>query len=506
MGNERQQLDSKEDVKATLEKIEQWEPLIQKAARRFDIRPEDIRAIIGVESHGRPTARAGGAKSASGLMQVTAGTWGEMQRKHKDLAPYDFASNWNKPEINILFGAATLASKRESMRRFGLDVDGPQFAKLAITAYNGGEGVVKMAYEHAKAAGAKNPEEACLQFEHLAYAVEHTKDKIWQYYMPGHGGAKRNKSGTMAEAVKLKTQEIMKYPNRVGAYLAEQKADTRTTTTETKSDTTQTTETRSGDVTVSVDELTPVLPGHLIAKSVGEGGNNHEGDVGTVQKALQEHGHSPGAIDHRIGPRTIGAIRAFQAGFLKRPDGLVEVGRATEKHLMQPGTSTKTEDEKEKKETEPTTEQSETSSQGSAQMSRLVATASSVRGKRPLGKCYAAVKVHINNAGGYGNFKNIYTDRRFQPQGEAHDFADIVNRAPAKFGLERLSITNPYDAPTGSLVVVAAGSPGTRHKTAGDITVKGPNDEFFNDGSMGYKGRVAWPPKRGGVLGVYKPK
>ena len=85
-------------------------------------------------------------------------------------------------------------------------------------------------------------------------------------------------------------------------------------------------------------------------------------------------------------------------------------------------------------------------------------------------------------------------------------FAERVNTNPARFGLERLSISNPYEAPEGSIIVVAPGSPGTRHPTAGDIVVKGPGDTFYNDGNMNYRGRSAWPPRRGGVLGVYRPR
>ena len=94
-----------------------------------------------------------------------------------------------------------------------------------------------------------------------------------------------------------------------------------------------------GTVTATVTELTPIRPGHIIANSVGKGGHNHEADVGTVQKALAAHGHSPGAIDHHIGPHTIAAIESFQQGFLPHADGLVEVGHATEQHLIEPAGS-----------------------------------------------------------------------------------------------------------------------------------------------------------------------
>jgi peptidoglycan hydrolase-like protein with peptidoglycan-binding domain len=264
--------------------------------------------------------------------------------------------------------------------------------------------------------------------------------------------------------------------------------------------------------------------GHMITASVGTGGENREADVGVVQSALQQHGFSPGSIDRKIGPITTSAIRRFQRGFMRHPDGLVEVGRTTEQHLMSNSppprereggaregggrAGAELEGEIGGSVAESVGEEvaEETSNAGAAQMQRLESAADNVAGRRPGGMCYRAVKGHISRAGGYGNIRNIYADRRFTPQGEARNFAEVVNPNPDRFGLERLSISNPYDAPVGSIVVVAAGSPGTRHATAGDIAVKGPGEAFYNDGNMNYQGREAWPPRRGGVLGVYRPK
>lgn len=89
-----------------------------------------------------------------------------------------------------------------------------------------------------------------------------------------------------------------------------------------------------GTVTVEVTELRPIAPGHIIADSVGKGGANHASDVGAVQSALAQHGVSPGPIDQKYGPKTHAAIMKFQSRFLRRPDGLVEVGKATERHLV----------------------------------------------------------------------------------------------------------------------------------------------------------------------------
>lgn len=246
-----------------------------------------------------------------------------------------------------------------------------------------------------------------------------------------------------------------------------------------------------------------------ISASVGASGENVEHDVEVVQTKLASRGFSPGKIDRKVGPNTIAAIRRFQRGFMKHPDGLVEVGKMTEQHLLSDSPPQfamavgRGEAGPEESESE---EEDDVSRNGAAQMQKLESVADNVAGRRPGGACYAAVKRHISAAGGYGNIRNIYTDRRFQPQGYARNFAEVVNQNPDRFGLEKLSISNPYEAPLGSIIVVAPGSPGTRHRTAGDITVKGPGDAFYNDGNMKYGGRDAWPPRRGGVLGVYRPK
>ncbi len=224
-------LDSPEDVRETLARITAYESAIQRAAEHFHISPEDIRAIIGVESRGNPHARAGGPRSASGLMQVTEETWRQVAKTFPELAAYaDFATHWSHPEINIMFGTATLASKRKSLERLGVPVDGPHFTELAVAAYNGGEGVVSLAMQHARSTGCVDPEADCLKFEHLSHGVEHAGEsrdqQIWKYYMPGSSGAVRNKSGTREEAIRLKTEEILKYPTRISHYLDAERRDT----------------------------------------------------------------------------------------------------------------------------------------------------------------------------------------------------------------------------------------------------------------------------------------
>ena len=91
---------------------------------------------------------------------------------------------------------------------------------------------------------------------------------------------------------------------------------------------------------------------------------------------------------------------------------------------------------------------------------------------------------------------------------EAHDFADYMNKDgnAAKNGLKNIGPeigNNPYDAPPGAIVVVAAGAPGTAHPTAGDIAVKGEGDQFYNGGEMGYGGKAGFPTSK--TLGIFVP-
>jgi hypothetical protein len=72
-----------------------------------------------------------------------------------------------------------------------------------------------------------------------------------------------------------------------------------------------------------------------LAGSVGQGGRNLRADVILVQTLLKARGFNPGGVDGLCGGRTIAAIRAFQAGFLSRPDGLIDVGGTTWNRLNQ---------------------------------------------------------------------------------------------------------------------------------------------------------------------------
>ena len=61
----------------------------------------------------------------------------------------------------------------------------------------------------------------------------------------------------------------------------------------------------------------------VLTSSVGQGGRNERPNVVTVQTLLKGRGGNPGPADGMCGARSIAAIRAFQAGFMAQPDGLI---------------------------------------------------------------------------------------------------------------------------------------------------------------------------------------
>lgn len=147
-------------------------------------------------------------------------------------------------------------------------------------------------------------------------------------------------------------------------------------------------------------------------------------------------------------------------------------------------------------------------------MNRLLSTAKAdSQGKRPDGKCYMHVCQYMNKDG-YGGIKagSVYSGTipsKYLPY--AHDFADFLNTGgnAARLGLLNIQQSvqnNPYNAPAGSIVVVRAGTPGTRNPVAGDITVAdGASGLFWNGGRMGYGGSSNFPPSNNHVLGIYVP-
>ena len=130
-------------------------------------------------------------------------------------------------------------------------------------------------------------------------------------------------------------------------------------------------------------------------------------------------------------------------------------------------------------------------------------------GYAPDGRCYSHVADFID-ATGYGDIdKGGFNDAIPSAYwSEAHMFADYLNTGDHAEDLDLKNIAaecgnNPYNAPPGAIVVVAAGAPGTAHPTAGDIAVKGDGDIFYNGGEMSYGPKDSFPTDK--CLGIYVP-
>jgi len=198
------------NAQTRLSKVNEYNNFIEKAAMQFDLPVDYLKAIMAVESGGKPEASSG---SAFGLMQLTRDTWNSVKKKNPKLASYDFDTYWNNPEINTLFGAAALKSKAKSMN---VEVGDPDFINLAVTAYNAGQGTVKFAIENAKNGGSQNPKKDFLLEKYMKPAIKETG--IYSYYLTGKG-KRRNKTKTIKEAIDLKYKEISKYGPKVNSYL-----------------------------------------------------------------------------------------------------------------------------------------------------------------------------------------------------------------------------------------------------------------------------------------------
>lgn len=148
----------------------------------------------------------------------------------------------------------------------------------------------------------------------------------------------------------------------------------------------------------------------------------------------------------------------------------------------------------------------EVSAEAAAQMARLVAVAESGHRGASRGDCFKYVWGFIVKAR-YGKITR-HDDAPDMPSGYARNFAEYMNSGnnAQRWGLKRLSISNPYDAPRGAIVVVGPGTPGTRHPTAGDIAVARGDGSFINDGpNMRYGPPARFAADGGTLLGAYVP-
>ena len=211
--------------------------------------------------------------------------------------------------------------------------------------------------------------------------------------------------------------------------------------------------------------------------------------VEEVQKLLRQE------VDGKFGPSTKAAVESFQkAHKLTPPPGLEGVvGKTTLEQLRKAGSSTGV---------------GGISAQGREQMRKLLEYADSNHSGASRGRCFEYVWNYMtSNGSGYGKIRN-YNDAPDMPSTYARNFAEYMNTNgnAERWGLRKLDITNPYDAPPGAIVVVAPGTPGTAHPTAGDIAIAAGNGRFVNDGpNMGYGEPARFLRDGGRVLGVYVP-
>lgn len=132
-------------------------------------------------------------------------------------------------------------------------------------------------------------------------------------------------------------------------------------------------------------------------------------------------------------------------------------------------------------------------------MERLARTAISENGgETPNGMCAQGVRLILQG----GDFPGVNAAN--SGFGSAYQYGNYWNQGDnaARDGLERLNITNPFDAPPGSIIVVKPGANGFNSEH-GDIAIAVGGGRFINDGEISYGSRGDWEP--GDVLGIYAP-
>lgn len=122
-----------------------WQSFVDEAARRFSVPASWIRAVIQVESNGKPAAVS--PKGAVGLMQLLPDTYAELRVR------YGLGADPTDPHDNIIAGTAYLRDMRERFGTAGF-----------IAAYNAGP----QRYQEHLATGRPLPDETLAYVAKLA--------------------------------------------------------------------------------------------------------------------------------------------------------------------------------------------------------------------------------------------------------------------------------------------------------------------------------------------------
>jgi hypothetical protein len=153
-------------------------------------------------------------------------------------------------------------------------------------------------------------------------------------------------------------------------------------------------------------------------------------------------------------------------------------------------------------------------STAAAQMAAVLGAARAVAGTKPHGRCYANVKKHILNGGGYGDILDIQTDERFMGHlASAVMFHDAVQQhGAAALGLEMLGGL-PMQAAPGTILILRGTGKNHISEEHGDISVidnvSGGVVHCLNDGHMKLLAKESdWSGEgkmTGSVVAMYRP-
>jgi peptidoglycan hydrolase-like protein with peptidoglycan-binding domain len=244
---------------------------------------------------------------------------------------------------------------------------------------------------------------------------------------------------------------------------------------------------------------TPPAPGASPAFNVRPGSKGPQ--VRELKEALKAAGYYSGVINDEMGPDGVAALKKAKAAL--ELGGPADVAGPTTLEALKRAASSPV-----------AGSPVAISEKGRAQMSALIEHARANHQGASKGDCFQFVWGYMTKSG-YGKLDN-WNDLPGMDGALARGFPDFLNASQRNLdeaGLQRLdtatqpAITNPHDPriPPGAVIVVAPGSTGTSHPTAGDIVVKGTRPgEFINDGpNMNYGTRDSW---RGRILGVYVPR